>query len=125
MNLFLVKFNDYVKFLTKTVDKYEKVDYLLVTEILSLQKRIDHLKKRINTILESKKIYNKFILFQIKFKKKMMKLPDYYEFIINHTLQEGIEHCAGILEEKDVKKIYEYKKKIIYKNYDAFNILDK
>ena len=120
-DLFLVKFNDYVKFLTKTVDKYEKIDYLLVTEIISLQKKIDYLKKKINTLLESKKIYNKFILLQIKFKQKKMKLPDYYEFIINHTLQEGIEHCNGILDEEGVKKIYEYKKKIIYKNYDAFN----
>ena len=119
-DLFLIKFNDYVKFLTKTVDKYEKVDYLLVTEILSLQKKIDYLKKKINVLLESKKIYNKFILLQIKFKQKKMKLPDYYEFILNHTLQEGIEHCVGILDEEGVKEIYQYKKKIIYKNFDAF-----
>ncbi len=119
-DLFLIKFNDYVKFLTKTVDKYEKADYLLVTEILSLQKKIDYLKKKINVLLESKKIYNKFILLQIKFKQKKMKLPDYYEFILNHTLQEGIEHCVGILDEEGVKEIYQYKKKIIYKNFDAF-----
>ena len=49
-----------------------------------------------------------------------MKLPDYYEFILNHTLQEGIEHCVGILDEEGVKEIYQYKKKIIYKNFDAF-----
>ena len=40
-----------------------------------------------------------------------MKLPDYYEFILNHTLQEGIEHCVGILDEEGVKEIYQYKKK--------------
>ena len=120
-DLFLNKFNDYVKFLTKTVDKYDKVDYLLVNEILSLQKKIDYLKKKINSLLESKKTYNKFIILQIKLKKKTMKLPDYYEFILNHSLQESIEHCMGVLDEEGVKKIYKYKNKVIYKSYDAFN----
>ena len=121
LDLFLNKFNDYVKFLTKTVDKYDKVDYLLVNEILSLQKKIDYLKKKINSLLESKKTYNKFIILQIKLKKKTMKLPDYYEFILNHSLQESIEHCMGVLDEEGVKKIYKYKNKVIYKSYDAFN----
>ena len=120
-DLFLNKFNEYVKFLTKTVDKYDKVDYLLVNEILSLQKKIDYLKKKINSLLESKKTYNKFIILQIKLKKKTMKLPDYYEFILNHSLQESIEHCMGVLDEEGVKKIYKYKNKVIYKSYDAFN----
>ena len=120
-DLFLNKFNDYVKFLTKTVDKYDKVDYLMVNEILSLQKKIDYLKKKINSLLESKKTYNKFIILQIKLKKKTMKLPDYYEFILNHSLQESIEHCMGVLDEEGVKKIYKYKNKVIYKSYDAFN----
>ena len=51
----------------------------------------------------------------------MIKLPEYYEFILNHSLQEGIEHCNGVLDEEGVKKIYAYKKKILYKNYEAFN----
>ena len=117
-DLFLNKFNDYVKFLSKTVDKYDKFDYLLVNEIIVLQKKIDKLKKRINTLLESKKIYNKFIILQIKLKKKTIKLPEYYEFILNHNLQEGINHCVGFLDEVGVKEIYGYKKNIIYKNFD-------
>ena len=120
-DLFLNKFNDYVKFLSKTVDKYDKFDYLLVNEIIVLQKKIDKLKKRINTLLESKKIYNKFIILQIKLKKKTIKLPEYYEFILNHNLQEGINHCVGFLDEVGVKEIYGYKKNIIYKNFDSFN----
>ena len=120
-DLFLNKFNDYVKFLSKTVDKYDKFDYLLVNEIIVLQKKIDKLKKRINTLLESKKIYNKFIILQIKLKKKTIKLPEYYEFILNHNLQEGINHCVGVLDEVGVKEIYGYKKNIIYKNFEGFN----
>ena len=120
-DLFLNKFNDYVKFLSKTVDKYDKFDYLLVNEIIILKKKIDKLKKRINTLLESKKIYNKFIILQIKLKKKTIKLPEYYEFILNHNLQEGINHCVGFLDEVGVKEIYGYKKNIIYKNFDSFN----
>ena len=120
-DLFLNKFNDYVKFLSKTVDKYDKFDYLLVNEIIILKKKIDKLKKRINTLLESKKIYNKFIILQIKLKKKTIKLPEYYEFILNHNLQEGINHCVGVLDEVGVKEIYGYKKNIIYKNFDSFN----
>ena len=119
-DLFLNKFNDYVKFLTKKVDQYDKCNYDLLNEATILQKQVGKLKKRINILLEEKKMYNKFILLQIRLKKKTMKIPDYYEFILNHNLEEGIEHCKDILDKKEVKEIYGYKKKIIYQNYDNF-----
>ena len=119
-DLFLNKFNDYVKFLTKKVDQYDKCNYDLLNEATILKKQVGKLKKRINILLEEKKMYNKFILLQIRLKKKTMKIPDYYEFILNHNLEEGIEHCKDILDKKEVKEIYGYKKKIIYQNYDNF-----
>ena len=120
-DLFLNKFNDYVKFLIKKVDQYDKGNYFLINEVFILQKQVDKLKTRINKLLEEKKMYNKFILLQINLKQKTSKLPEYYDFILNHTLEEGIEHYKGKLDENEVKEIFKYKKKIIYKNYETFN----
>ena len=120
-DLFLNKFNDYMKFLFKKVDQYDRGNYFLLNEIFLLQKQVSKLKARINKLSEEKKIYNKFILLQISLKQKTMKLPEYYDFILSHSLEEGIEHYKGILDEKQVKDIYKYRKKIIYKNYDTFN----
>ncbi len=117
-DLFLNKFNDYVKFLIKKVDQYDKGNYFLINEVFILQKQVDKLKTRINKLLEEKKMYNKFILLQINLKQKTSKLPEYYDFILNHTLEEGIEHYKGKLDENEVKEIFKYKKKIIYKNYE-------
>ena len=120
-DLFLNKFNDYVKFLIKKVDQYDKGNYFLINEVFILQKQVDKLKTRINKLLEEKKMYNKFILLQINLKQKTSKLPEYYDFILNHTLEEGIEYYKGKLDENEVKEIFKYKKKIIYKNYESFN----
>ena len=120
-DVFLNILNEYVKFLSKKVDQYDKGNYYLINEVFKLQKQVNKLKLRINKLLEEKKIYNKFIMLQISLKQKVMKLPDYYEFILNHSLEEGIEHYKGILDEKEVKEIFIYKKKIIYKNYETFN----
>ena len=119
-NLFLDKFHDYVKFVFKRLDQYDKGNYFLLNEVIILKKQITKLKKRINTLEDTKKIYNKFILLQIKLKKKTMNLPEYYEFILNHTLPEGIEYCDGIITKEEVKEIFGFKKNIIYKNYEAF-----
>jgi len=120
-DLFLNKFNDYVKFLMKKVDQYDKGNYFLLNEVFILQKQVDKLKTRINKLLEEKKTYNKFILLQINLKQKTLKLPEYYDFILNHTLEEGIEHYKDKLDETEIKEIFKYKKKIIYKTYEAFN----
>jgi hypothetical protein len=120
-DLFLNKFNDYTKFLFKKVDHYDKDNYLLLNEIFILQKEVNKLKVVINKLSEEKKIYNKFILLQISLKKKTMKLPDHYDYILNHSLEEGIEQYKGILDKEKVKEIFAYKNKIIYKNYDALN----
>ena len=119
-DLFLNKFNDYTKFLFKKVDQNDKENYLLLNEVFVLQKEVNKLKVSITKLLEEKKIYNKFILLQISLKKKAINLPEHYDYILNHTLEEGIENYKGILDEKQVKEIYDYKNNIIYKNYDAF-----
>ena len=119
-NLFLDKFHDYVKFIFKKLDLYDKGKYFLLNEVIILKKQIGKLKKRINILSDTKKIYNKFILLQIKLKKKTMNLPEYYEYILNHTLPEGIEYCDGIITKEEVKEIFGFKKNIIYKNYETF-----
>ena len=71
-----------------------------------MQKNVNKLKQRINKLSEEKKIYNKFIILQICLQRKTSKLPDYYEYILNHALSESIQFYNGILEENQVKEIY-------------------
>ena len=119
-DLFVSKYNDYIKFLGKQVDKNNKGDYLLLNEIFNLQKEVVKLKNKINKLLEDKKFFNRIIFLQIRVKQKKLKLPEYYDYILNHTLSEGINHYRNILDEKEIKKIYDYKTNIIYKDYKSF-----
>ena len=120
-NFFSNKFHNYIKFLWRKIDKYDKDNHFLLNKVVILRKEIGQIKKRINFLSETKKIYNKFILLQIQLKKKTMNLPEYYEFILNHTLPEGIEYCDGIISKEEVKEIFGFKENIIYKNYETFN----
>ena len=119
-DLYVYKFNDYIKFLGKQIDKYNKSNYYLLNEVFILQKETLKLKMRINKLLEDKKFYNKFIFLQICTQEKKVKLPDYYDYILNHTLEEGINYYKGVLNEKEVKHIFDYKKNIIYKDYESY-----
>ena len=119
-DLFVSKYNDYIKFLGKQVDKNNKGDYLLINEIFNLQKEVVKLKNKINKLLEDKKFFNRIIFLQIRVKQKKLKLPEYYDYILNHTLSQGINHYRNILDEKEIKKIYDYKTNIIYKDYKSF-----
>ena len=119
-DLFVFKFNDYIKFLGKQIDKYNKNNYYLLNEIFTLQKEVLKLKNKINKLMEEKKFFNKIIFLQICVQRKKVKLPEYYDFILNHNLEEGKNHLKGILKEKDIIKIYNYKTNIIYKDYESY-----
>ena len=119
-DLFVYKYNDYIKFLGKQVDINNKNNYYLLNEIFLLQKETFRLKMRINKLLEDKKFFNKFIFLQIRLQEKKIKLPDYYDYILNHTLEESICQLKDILTEKEIKHIFDYKKNIIYKDYESY-----
>jgi len=115
------KYGDYIKFLGKQIDLNNKENYYLLNEVFILQKDVHKLRAKINKLLEQKKYYNKFIFLQICVQEKKIKLPDYYEYIFNHTLEESINYCKDILKENEIKQILDYKKNIIYKDFDIFN----
>ena len=120
-DLFIYKFNDYIKFLGKQIDQLNKNNYYLLNEIFNFQKDVLKLKSKINKLLEEKKFFNKIIFLQICVHWKKIKLPEYYDYILNHTLEEGINHYKGILKEKEVIEIFNYKKNIIYKDYESYS----
>ena len=98
-----------------------KENYYLLNEVFILQKDVHKLRVKINKLLEQKKYYNKFIFLQICVQEKKIRLPDYYEYIFNHTLEESINYYKDVLKENEIKKILDYKKNIIYKDFDNFN----
>ena len=120
-DLFIYKFNDYIKFLGKQIDQLNKNNYYLLNEIFNFQKDVLKLKSKINKLLEEKKFFNKIIFLQICVHWKKIKLPEYYDYILNHTLEEGINHYKGILKEKEVIEIFNYKKNIIYKDFESYS----
>jgi len=120
-DLFIYKYNDYIKFLGKQIDKFNKNDYYLLNDLFNLQKEVLKLKNKINKLLEDKKFFNKIIFLQICVQEKKIKLPDYYDYILNHSLEEGINHYKGNLKEKEVKHIFDYKKNIIYKDFESYS----
>ena len=119
-DLFVYKFNDYIKFLGKQVDQKNKNNYYLLNEIFNLQKEVLKLKNKINKLLEDKKFFHRILFLQIRVKEKKLKLPEHYDYILNHSLAEGIIHYKNILTENKIKEIYGYKTNIIYKDYNTF-----
>ena len=119
--VFIYKYNDYIKFLDKQIDKDNKENYYLINEIFKLQKEVLKLKMKINKLLEDKKFFNKFIFLQICVQEKKLKLPEYYDYILNHTLEENINYFKGNLKVEEVKQIYDYKKNIIYKDFESYD----
>jgi hypothetical protein len=115
------KYGDYIKFLGKQIDMKNKENYYLLNEVFILQKDVHKLRVKINKLLEQKKYYNKFIFLQICVQEKKIRLPDYYEYIFNHTLEESINYYKDVLKENEIKQILDYKKNIIYKDLDNFN----
>lgn len=115
------KYGDYIKFLGKQIDLNNKENYYLLNEVFILQKDVHKLRVKINKLLEQKKYYNKFIFLQICVQEKKIKLPDYYEYIFNHTVEESINYYKDVLKENEIKQILDYKKNIIYKDFDNFN----
>ena len=53
-DLFIYKFNDYIKFLGKQIDQLNKNNYYLLNEIFNFQKDVLKLKSKINKLLEEK-----------------------------------------------------------------------
>ena len=119
-DLFVYKFNDYIKFLGKQIDRYNKNNYYLLNEIFNLQKEVIKLKGKINKLLEDKKFFNKIIFLQICVQGKKIQLPEHYDYILNHNIEESLNHYKGILKEKEIMKIFDYKQNIIYKDYESY-----
>ena len=117
---YVVKFKEYISFLRRLFDKNDKQYYYLLNEVYTLHKDTLRIKMRINKLSEDKKIYNKFILLQICLHEKKIKLPEYYDYILSHTLEEGINYYKGVLSKKEVENIFDYKQKIIYKDYESY-----
>ena len=119
-DLFVYKFSDYIKFLGKQIDNHNKSNYYLLNEIFNLQKEVLKLKAKINKLSEEKKFFNKMIFLQICAQNKKIKIPEYYEYILNHNLEESITHYKGKLNEKEIIKIFNYKTNIIYKDHESY-----
>ena len=100
---YIRKCRKFLNSIYKEGDKQDNFDNILCIKIISLKKEIKSLEKRIQKKQEEKKIYLKWMLFQIQIKEKLLKLPKKYKNLLNSNKNIEIPN-----------ELIKYKKEIIY-----------
>ena len=92
--LYNQQFNDkileYVRFIFKKKEFEQNVDSDLLKKIFSLKKEISHLMGKIKKIEMEKNNIIHWLFFLIRIKEKKLKLPHYYEKILEANLKRNV-----------------------------------
>ena len=100
-NNYLIKCKEYIFKLYRIIENLENQDNIFYTKVIALDKEIKVIEKKISEVLEEKKIYVKWMFFQIQVKEKALKTPKKYEKYLEANL-------------KLPNELEKYKKDIIY-----------
>ena len=105
---FLIKFNDYVKYLTQQREIEKLKNSQLLNVILNHKKDISNIEAKIRKISQEKNFLLRWIYLLIQIKEKKKELPDYYKNIFeNNSTQNEINKTASpkkIARRDSVKK---------------------
>ena len=82
---FLIKFNDYVKYLTQQREIEKLKNSQLLNVILNHKKEISNIEAKIRKISQEKNFLLRWIYLLIQKKKKKKELPDYYKNIFENN----------------------------------------
>ena len=121
--VFFNKYTKYIKFLEEQIELEIIYKYQLMNDIYHLKKQIAKLDMEIRKKKDEKHFYKTFIYLQIcvKEKKLLNDLPPHYKYIIDHNnLKNCIDYYKGTIPEEEIKRIYNYKTNIIYKDYNDY-----
>ena len=100
-NNYLIKCKEYIFKLYRIIENLENQDNIFYTKVIALDKEIKAIEKKISEVLDEKKIYVKWMFFQIQVKEKALKTPKKYEKYLEANL-------------KLPNELEKYKKDIIY-----------
>ena len=109
-NKFLIKFNEYVRFLNFTREQQRSIDEDLIDKIIKLKREISSLENNISKLQSEKHNLDRWMYLQIKFKEKKLNLPNYYRDIIdgNNSL------IPKDLKTEEIERIKKYKNSILF-----------
>ena len=109
-NKFLIKFNEYVRFLNFKRDEQRKIEEDLIEKIIKLKREISSLENNISKLQSEKHNLDRWMYLQIKFKEKKLFLPNYYRDIIdgNNSL------IPKDLKTEEIERIKKYKNSILF-----------
>ena len=128
-DIFLQKFNDYVRELEIQRELAKSENTNLMEEILKLKNEISQLESQIRKIEYEKHNIVRWIFFQILVKEKKTHLPFYYKSIIEETEENmnkilnnpsnfsGEEIEVKKQQKKDMKEDQQEKVLLVWKNY--------
>ena len=109
-NKFLIKFNEYVRFLNFKRDEQRKIEEDLIEKIIKLKREISSLENNISKLQSEKHNLDRWMYLQIKFKEKKLFLPPYYKDIIN----DNISNLPKDLKTEEIERIKKYKNSILF-----------
>ena len=100
-NEYMTKCKEYLLKLYKIAENLENNDNIFYTKVIKLDKDIKSIEKKIGEKINEKKIYLKWMIFQIQLRDKLLKIPKQYEKLLESNT-------------KLPQKLEKYKKDIIY-----------
>ena len=102
---YTTKCREYLVKLYKIAENLENKDNIFYTKVIKLDKDIKSIEKKISEKINEKKIYIKWMIFQIQIRDKLLKIPKQYEKLLSSNIK--LPH-----------ELEKYKKDIIYPTPD-------
>ena len=118
--IFFVKFYDYIKKITKEIQKEKLKNDKYIDNIISLKKDIYTLKNEIDKIKINFEFLNKFALLNAAIKLRKLSLPNYYKYILENKIDE-LKKLK--LKKEEINNIKKYKTNINYE--EMLSLLDE
>ena len=125
-NIYNKNFVLYLAFLKRQLDKENMLNYNLLNE---KNEKVFENKKILNKINRLKKEGNellKWLYLQIQLKEKIIKIPDYYYYILEDkkTLNQINENRNNKITQKEYNRVLEYKGKLLLDYVQFFKIYE-
>ena len=107
--IFLPKYNEYIKRVIKQRDLEKKKDNIYLNKIYTLQRSILTIKNKINKCQNEKDNIIREMLLQISIKEKKLHLPEYYyDILVNNIPYNELKEKYNI-NKKEFDRVLEYK----------------
>ena len=113
-----IKNNECIKLLERNYKKEVLKNNKLIKKIEDIQNDIKNIELTINKVKNEKENIQRWILFQIQVKEKLITIPNYYNIIFED--KNYLTNKKKNLEKNTIEIIEKYKNKIIFENVNDF-----